>query len=62
MPKMIQSFCRSEDGAVTIDWVMITALIVGLQIAVLLTPMREALLGVSGTIADTVTSAGSALQ
>ena len=59
MQNMITSFRSSEDGAVTIDWVMITALIVGLQIAVLLTPMREALLGVSETIANTVSNANN---
>ena len=45
-------FAKSEDGAVTVDWVVLTALIVGIQIAVLLTPMKDSLIGVSENIAD----------
>ncbi len=33
----IQRFARDEDGAVTVDWVVLTAAIVGLGIAVLTT-------------------------
>ncbi len=33
--KMLQNFKRDEDGAVTVDWVVLTAAIVGLGIAVL---------------------------
>jgi len=32
---MIKTFSRDEDGAVTVDWVVLTAAIVGLGIAVL---------------------------
>ena len=31
----IKTFARDEDGAVTVDWVVLTAAIVGLGIAVL---------------------------
>ena len=34
---LIKSFQRDEDGAVTVDWVVLTAAIVGLGIAVLTT-------------------------
>ena len=34
---MLNSFGRDEDGAVTVDWVVLTAAIVGLGIAVLTT-------------------------
>ncbi len=34
---LLQSFGRDEDGAVTVDWVVLTAAIVGLGIAVLTT-------------------------
>ena len=34
---MINTFARDEDGAVTVDWVVLTAAIVGLGIAVLTT-------------------------
>ena len=33
--KLLQNFKRAEDGAVTVDWVVLTAAIVGLGIAVL---------------------------
>ncbi len=33
--KFAKSFARDEDGAVTVDWVVLTAAIVGLGIAVL---------------------------
>ncbi len=35
MLNFIQNFARDEDGAVTVDWVVLTAAIVGLGIAVL---------------------------
>ena len=36
MLNMIKNFRRDEDGAVTVDWVVLTAAIVGLGLAVLL--------------------------
>jgi Flp pilus assembly pilin Flp len=33
--KFVKNFKRDEDGAVTVDWVVLTAAIVGLGIAVL---------------------------
>lgn len=30
MKHFIREFCRSEDGAVTVDWVVLTAVLVGL--------------------------------
>jgi hypothetical protein len=33
--KMVRTFDRAEDGAVTLDWVVLTAAIVGLAIAAL---------------------------
>ena len=33
--KFVKNFARDEDGAVTVDWVVLTAAIVGLGIAVL---------------------------
>lgn len=33
--KLVKNFKRDEDGAVTVDWVVLTAAIVGLGIAVL---------------------------
>lgn len=35
MQKFIQMFRRSEDGAVTVDWVVLTAAIAGLGVSVI---------------------------
>nr|WP_319247327.1 pilus assembly protein [uncultured Celeribacter sp.] len=35
--EMIKTFSRKDDGAVTVDWVVLTAAVVGLGIAVLAT-------------------------
>ncbi len=35
--KLAKNFHRDEDGAVTVDWVVLTAAIVGLGIAILTT-------------------------
>mgnify|MGYP001801264580 CR=1 FL=1 len=37
MTKLLNKFRRDEDGAVTVDWVVLTAAIVGLGIAILAT-------------------------
>ena len=34
---LLKTFARDEDGAVTVDWVVLTAAIVGLGIAILTT-------------------------
>ena len=34
MLNYIKTFCNDEDGAVTVDWVVLTAAVVGLGIAV----------------------------
>lgn len=36
-PKLLKNFKRDEDGAVTVDWVVLTAAIVGLGVAVVYT-------------------------
>ena len=33
MMKFINTFCKDEDGAVTVDWVVLTAAVVGLGVA-----------------------------
>lgn len=54
MKSKLKSFLASEDGAVTVDWVVLTALVVGVQILILLTPMRNALVSNSEAIGDVV--------
>ncbi|WP_172296461.1 Flp family type IVb pilin [Pseudoruegeria sp. HB172150] len=51
---LIKRFERDEDGAVTVDWVVLTAAIVGLGIAVLTT--------VGGATADYSETIGSVLS
>ena len=62
MRNVVKAFAKSEDGAVTVDWVVLTALIVGIQIAVLLTPMKDSLIGVSENIADQADQYGDFLE
>lgn len=62
MRNHVTAFLGSEDGAVTVDWVVLTAAIVGLQIAFMLTPMREALVSVSEYIGGTVESAKQGVE
>lgn len=33
MNNFFQRFCKNEEGAVTVDWVVLTALVVGLAVA-----------------------------
>ncbi len=48
--KMFKNFTNDESGAVTVDWVVLTAAIVGLGIAVL------------GTVESGITSLGSKIS
>lgn len=41
--QQIAKFFESEDGAVTVDWVVLTAAIVGMGVAVITTVSRGAL-------------------
>lgn len=50
MWKLVKGFARSEDGAITVDWVVLTALILGVQVLLLMTPIRNALVSVSESI------------
>ena len=54
MLDFIKTFRADEDGAVTVDWVVLTAAIVGLGIAVLL--------AVRGGTVDMATDIGSTLS
>ena len=49
--KLFNAFLKDESGAVTVDWVVLTAAIVGLGIAV-----RTSVGGVTTTLADKVSS------
>lgn len=53
MSSLFRKFCTDETGAITVDWVVLTAAIVGLAIAVIV-------LVVSGAT-DTATGLGAVL-
>ena len=55
MMKLIQNFRKSECGAVTVDWVVLTAAIVGLGMVVM-TTVGE---GITGLADDIVTDLGT---
>ena len=54
------SFKNDESGAVTVDWVVLTAAVVGLTLA-LMTAIRPALTGTADNIAGQITAAGTAI-
>ncbi|SPF75895.1 MULTISPECIES: Flp family type IVb pilin [Aliiroseovarius] len=55
--EMIKTFKADEDGAVTVDWVVLTAAIVGLGIAVL-----TSVSGGTTSLADKISSSLSAMS
>ena len=58
MLNFIKNFRNDEDGAVTVDWVVLTAAIVGLGIAVLTSVGGSAVTTADGA-GDKIESAGS---
>ncbi len=54
MHKRVRSFLKSEDGAVTVDWVVLTAAILGIQIVVLIATMEDSMVEVSTSIGNEV--------
>ena len=57
--KLFKSFRSDESGAVTVDWVVLTAAIVGLGLVVMNT-VGPAVKGVATTITTDLTSASDA--
>ncbi len=57
---LLTSFKNDESGAVTVDWVVLTAAVVGLTLA-LMTAIRPALTGTADNIAGQITAAGTAI-
>jgi len=62
MRKILNHFVKEEDGAVTVDWVVLTALILGIQVIILMTPIRNSLVGVSESIGGEVEEYGDFLE
>ena len=66
MQKSLSAFFQKEDGAVTVDWVVLTAAVLALNMVILFAPAREAVMGVVaaigeslGLVSDNMKSAGS---
>ncbi|ANB35062.1 Flp pilus assembly pilin Flp [Rhodovulum sulfidophilum] len=53
---IVKTFAKSDSGAVTVDWVVLTAAIVGLGIAVLST-VRGGVNDLGGEISDALSEA-----
>jgi Flp pilus assembly pilin Flp len=53
---MLERFCGDEDGAVTVDFVVLTAAVVGVAIVVMV-PIKNSAAATSTVIASTITSA-----
>lgn len=49
MSKFINQFLKDEDGAVTVDWVVLTAAIVGLGVAGI-SSVQSGIIGLAGKI------------
>ncbi|MBO9435585.1 hypothetical protein J7394_15300 [Ruegeria sp. R13_0] len=56
MKKMFRTFRASEEGAVTVDWVVLTALIIGLA-TLLYFAIQTATIGLSGNTSQALSSA-----
>ena len=59
MKNLINAFVKDEDGAVTVDWVVLTAAVVGIAIAVAATiksGLNSAATSISAGIGTQVTS------
>ena len=55
MIKFIKKFRKEEDGAVTVDWVVLTAAVVGLGVAGVAT-VQTGVEGLAGTISTGVST------
>lgn len=62
MHHLARKFLQDEDGAITVDWVVLTAAIVGLQVAVLVALIRDSMVGLSENSASTVSQYGEYLN
>ena len=55
------AFLKDEAGAVTVDWVVLTAAVVGLGLVVMVY-IQPAVSGLASDIADEIEAAGTAMQ
>lgn len=62
MLEAAKRFVAREDGAVTVDWVVLTAAVLGIQIIVLIATMEDSMVEVSGNIGNEVLEYNDYLQ
>ena len=55
-PRM-KTFIRDEDGAVTVDWVVLTAAVVVLPMLIFTTGLSDAIAALASDISDTILEA-----
>lgn len=54
----VKRFHKDEDGAVTVDWVVLTAAVVGLGLIAMMA-IKPAITGLSSNIADSIDAAAN---
>ncbi|MCL4065685.1 hypothetical protein M3484_03765 [Pseudomonas sp. GX19020] len=62
MRRAVSGFVKDESGAITVDWVVLTAAIVGLNMVILFAPAREGLVNLMVTIGETMGIVGDVMQ
>ncbi len=62
MRQILNGFLQDEDGAITIDWVVLTAAVVGFQIIVLVAMIRDSLVDLSDVSAGKITQYNEFLE
>lgn len=62
MLQHLKSFVQDEDGAISVDWVVLTAAVVGLQIVILIGIIENSLTSVSQSVAGEVDKYGELLD
>lgn len=62
MTKAVEAFVRGENGAVTVDWVVLTAAVCALNMVVLFAPAREAIVDLLAQVAESIGIVGQDLQ
>ena len=62
MLEAAKRFVAGEDGAVTVDWVVLTAAVLGIQIIVLIATMEDSMVEVSDSVGNKVLEYNDYLQ
>ncbi len=62
MKRHLRDFLADEGGAITVDWVVLTAAVVGIQVVLLVNIISNSLTEVSTDIGEQVAEAGEFLK